>query len=115
MAACGKGVVLMQFRVLGLGGGKMLAGLEEFYRFIRFDVGDGSKIKFWYDVWCGDQALTAGFLELYSISRFKEASVADDLQFSNDTLQWNITFIRSMHDGVVNLIILFFNVLYSSS
>lgn len=83
MAACGKGVVLMQFRVLGLGGGKMLAGLEEFYRFIRFDVGDGSKIKFWYDVWCRDQALTADFLELYSISRFKEASVADDLQFSN--------------------------------
>jgi hypothetical protein len=24
-----------------------------FSRFIRFEVGDGSKIRFWLDVWCG--------------------------------------------------------------
>jgi hypothetical protein len=35
-------------------------------------------------MWCGDQALTATFPELFSIARFKEASVANHVQFSND-------------------------------
>jgi hypothetical protein len=26
---------------------------EEFSRCTRFEVGDGSKINFWHDVWCG--------------------------------------------------------------
>jgi hypothetical protein len=30
--------------------------------------------------------------------------MANHWQFSNDTLQWNITFIRSMHDWEVDLI-----------
>jgi hypothetical protein len=29
-------------------------GWWDFCRFVRFEVGDGSKIKFWQDVWCGD-------------------------------------------------------------
>jgi hypothetical protein len=39
--------------------------------------------------------------------------MANHWQFSNDTLQWNITFIRSMHDWEVDLITSFFNLLYS--
>jgi hypothetical protein len=57
-----------------------------FSRFIRFEVGDSSKIKFWHDVWCGDQAFKSGFPELFSITRLKEVAIADHLQFSNDTL-----------------------------
>jgi hypothetical protein len=70
----------------------------EFCKFVRFDMGDGSKIIFCHDMWCGDQTSKAPFPELYSISRFKEALVVDHLQYSNDTLQWNDTFIRSVHD-----------------
>jgi hypothetical protein len=35
------------------------------------------------------------------------------VQFSNITLQWNITFIRSMHDWKVDVVSLFFNLLYT--
>jgi len=26
--------------------------LETFSKFVRFEVGDGSKVSFWLDVWC---------------------------------------------------------------
>jgi hypothetical protein len=29
-------------------------GLEGFFLVAKFEVSDGSKIRFWYDVWCGD-------------------------------------------------------------
>jgi len=42
-------------------------------------VGDGSKVKFWYDVWCGDQTLKITFSDLYKIAHFKEVAVVDHL------------------------------------
>lgn len=56
-------------------------------------MADGSRIRFWHDVWVGDKTLKKVFSVLFSIARFKKASVADHMQFSNDTCQWNITFI----------------------
>jgi hypothetical protein len=47
-------------------------------------MGDGSKFRCWHDLWCGDKTLKAAFLELFSITRCKEALVADYLQFSDD-------------------------------
>jgi hypothetical protein len=49
-------------------------------------VSDASKIRFWHDLWCGDQTLKVAFSELFNIVCFKDASVADHLQFSNDSL-----------------------------
>lgn len=46
-----------------------------FSRFIRF--GDGSKIRVLHDVWCGGQTFKVAFPKLFSISRFREASVAN--------------------------------------
>jgi hypothetical protein len=58
-------------------------------------MGDGTKIRFEYDLWCGDQPLKESFLELFIIARCKEAWVTDNLQFSNGNIQWNVSFIRS--------------------
>lgn len=33
--------------ILGMGG-------EFFSRFVRYEVGDGTQIRFWHDLWCGD-------------------------------------------------------------
>lgn len=78
-------------------------------------MGYGSKIRFRQHVWFGDQTLKVASPDLFSISRCKEALVANLLQFSNNALQWTISFIRSVHDWEVVLISLFFNLLHSST
>ena len=42
---------------------------------IGFVVGEGSRIRFWRDVWCGVQALERVFLALYRIAVNREASM----------------------------------------
>jgi hypothetical protein len=73
-------------------------------------VEDRSKIEFWHDFWCVYHPLKASFLELLSIARCKEASVADHMQFFINNIQWNISFTKPVHDLKVDL---FFNLLYS--
>ena len=33
------------------------SGWLAFLKFLWYDVGDGTKVKFWEDVWCGDCSL----------------------------------------------------------
>jgi hypothetical protein len=56
--------------------------------------------------------LKAAFPLFFSIVRCKEASVVDHMLFSNDIFKWNITFIKSVHDWEVEMVTLFFNLLY---
>jgi hypothetical protein len=39
--------------------------------------------------------------------------VTDHMLFSNDTFQWNISFIILVHDWEVDMVTSFFNLLYS--
>jgi hypothetical protein len=32
-------------------------GWDSFKRFISFEIGDGSKVSYGHDVWCGDRSL----------------------------------------------------------
>ena len=43
-------------------------------------------MKFWHDVWCGDNPLSMCFPDLFRISNGKEAYVADLMQFPNGVL-----------------------------
>ena len=89
-----------------------------FSRFLQFDVGDGIKVKFWHNVWCGDCPLKLAFPELFSISHHKETLIDNVLHFSNgchigmfDSLDWSkieswslwlllwILFIPSLFEG----------------
>lgn len=45
-------------------------------RFIQFQVGEGSRVRFWQDLWCGGSSLVMCFPELFRISCDKEASEA---------------------------------------
>jgi hypothetical protein len=56
--------------------------------------------------------LKAAFPLFFTIVRYKEASVVDHMLFSNDIFKWNITFIKSVHDWEVEMVTLFFNLLY---
>ena len=48
-----------------------------FSQFLQFDVGDGSRVKFWHGVCCGDCPPKVAFLELFSITRHKESMIYD--------------------------------------
>ena len=48
-----------------------------FYSHARFELEDGSRIRFRDDVWCGELTLAEAFPDLYSIACMKEVSVAD--------------------------------------
>jgi hypothetical protein len=56
-------------------------GWETFSRFLRYEVGDGSRTRFWHDLWCGDTVLKEVFPDLYGIARVKDALVAGIWRF----------------------------------
>jgi hypothetical protein len=78
-------------------------GWECFSKFIKFEVGDGYHISFWYDTWCGDQLLKVSYPELYRIARNKEAWVSDNMQILNEVVHWNVHFIREAQDWEVEV------------
>jgi hypothetical protein len=52
-------------------------GWNSFCRFLKFDIGDGTQVRFWYDLWCGDHPLKEEFLEFFVVACIRNASVAD--------------------------------------
>jgi hypothetical protein len=71
---------------------------DHFSKFLEFEVGDGSRTRFWIDVWCGGLPLKDMFPKFYSITRDKEAFVAKHMRIHNDKIQWEMDFIRSIQD-----------------
>jgi hypothetical protein len=62
-------------RPYGVGVWKLFQrGWEVFSKFISFDVGDGSHIRFWYDNWCRDQPSKKAFSKLFRITSNKEVT-----------------------------------------
>jgi hypothetical protein len=65
---------------------------------------DGSKIRFWDDVWCGQLPLKEAFPVLYGIACEKDAFVAAHLDFSSGSLQWDVSFSRAAHDWELGVV-----------
>jgi hypothetical protein len=53
-----------------------------FFEYLTFKVGDGTRIKFWKDSWCGDQPLQTRFPELFRLAHDPDAMVATHLHSS---------------------------------
>ena len=51
------------------------SGWLNFSKFLCYDVGDGTQVKFWDDKWCRDCPLNESFPDLYNISGTRDASV----------------------------------------
>ncbi|RVX19381.1 hypothetical protein CK203_008774 [Vitis vinifera] len=45
--------------------------------YIVFSVGNGRRIRFWLDSWCGDEALCSSFPSLFALAISKEEWVAE--------------------------------------
>ena len=91
------------------------SGWLDFSKFLQFDVGDGTRVKFWEDVWCRDCFLKEAFPELYSISRAMEFFVSEVMCFSNGRLHWDIQFRRPPQDWESESFDRFWVVLYSTN
>ncbi|RVX09662.1 F-box protein [Vitis vinifera] len=52
-------------------------GWEDFRSHSRFLVGDGTRVKFWKDLWCENQSLEEAFPILFNLSVNKEGLVAE--------------------------------------
>jgi hypothetical protein len=84
-------------------------------RHIRFQVGDGSKVRFWHDLWCGDMTLKDAFPILFGIACAKDAPVEAHMELSDDVIQWNVSFARSAQDWEMDAFVSFYRLLYSVS
>jgi hypothetical protein len=69
--------------------------------------------RFWDDMWCGLLPLKQAFPVLYGIACDKDAFVAAYLDFSSDSLQWDVSFSRVAHDWELDVVASFFSLLYS--
>jgi len=87
-------------------------GWESFLSFFRLVVGDGTTIRFSHDLWCGDTVLKVAFHDLFGIARSKDASVADNVELLGDSIKWNVSFTREVHDWEVGVFVSFLQVLH---
>jgi hypothetical protein len=67
-------------------------GWSLFSSHTRFILGNGSRIKFWDDVWCGEMPLKKDFLGLYDIACDKNLFVAAHLILESSSFQWDVRF-----------------------
>ena len=71
---------------------------ELFNSMISFEVGNGRRVKFWKDWWCGEEPLCEIFPSLFALSDFKEAWVADLWEHREEGSNWNFCFVRNLND-----------------
>ena len=89
-------------------------GWHSLSRFVMYEIGDGSKVQFWLDCWCGTSSLTDRYSELFRICCSKEASVADLMRYTNGVLHWEIQFCREVHNCELEAFRSFINTIYST-
>ena len=65
-----------------------------------FIVGNGRRVRFWRDKWCGDSPLCSSFPSLFALTVDKEESVADvwDSLAEGGWGGWNPCFLRAFND-----------------
>lgn len=91
-----------------------MQGFGEFVKEVKFLVGDGSRVKFWEDLWCSNSPLMVEFPSLYSITTNKESLVMDCLGGDSGNRHWNVLFVRHFNDWELEEVMAFYQVLYES-
>ena len=90
-------------------------GQPFFSRHILYDIGDGSRVKFWQDRWCGETSLAVSYPELFRFCKDKEASVAALMKYTNGVLVQDISFFSGVHAWELEAMSGFLYTIYGSS
>ncbi|RVW15777.1 LINE-1 retrotransposable element ORF2 protein [Vitis vinifera] len=76
---------------------------QEFSPFVRLVVGNGERIRFWEDLWWGNQSLCSQFADLYRVISVKNLTVSNVLG-NSFPLAWNLNFRRNLTDSEIDLL-----------
>ena len=71
---------------------------------LAYQGGNGQRVRFWMDKWCGDEPLCESFPSLFTISSYKEAWVADVWNLDGDGDGWTPLFSRAFNDWELELV-----------
>ncbi|GKV48452.1 hypothetical protein SLEP1_g55265 [Rubroshorea leprosula] len=63
----------------------------------RIKVGEGKRVSFWWDEWCGEICLANKFPRLYILSTGKDKECFQMGRALNGTWRWNLTWRRTLH------------------
>ena len=77
---------------------------EQFNKDCVFKLGNGRKIRFWEDTWCGRQPLCDAFAGLYSIVSSKGAKAVEIWVREDGGGAWDPKFMRSFNDWEVEAV-----------
>ena len=77
-------------------------------------MGDGTRVKFWKHVLCGDCSLKEAFPKLYGFSRANDSSMAEVMGWFGGQLHWSFLFHRSPQDWEEESFDWFVDIVYSS-
>ena len=61
-------------------------------------LGDESRVSFWKDVWCCEEALCLAFPSLFNLATQKDAMAAKLWDRNKGEGGWNPIFLRSFND-----------------
>ena len=65
---------------------------------VSFAMGDGRRVRFWKDIWCGNIPLCEAFPSLFALAVSQDAWVVDCWDFVGDVGGWIPCFSRSLND-----------------
>ncbi|RVX19375.1 putative ribonuclease H protein [Vitis vinifera] len=71
---------------------------------VVFHLGNGQRVKFWKDKWCGDGPLCECFPSLFSMSMSKNAWVSEVWNPVGDGIGWTPLFARAFNDWEIDLV-----------
>ncbi|GKV11786.1 hypothetical protein SLEP1_g23006 [Rubroshorea leprosula] len=63
----------------------------------RIKVGEGKRVSFWWDEWCGESYLANKFPRLYILCTGKDEECFQMGRALNGTWRWNLTWRRTLH------------------
>lgn len=67
---------------------RFLKLLPMFSHGLAFEVGDGSRIKFWSDLWCRERPLRVNFLEIFAMVGDPGSEVASNMATHGGNVVW---------------------------